>query len=70
MIFISVFSLVVVVAGDWFWEGFMMVMLLSFFSAGGFTMVVLLSFFSAGGFTVVVFCSHAIRRVRQANRQR
>lgn len=33
----------------------MMVVLLSFLSAGGLTMVVLLSFFSAGGFTVVVF---------------
>ncbi len=45
---ISVFSFVVV--GDWFCEGFITVVLLSFFCVGGFTTVVLLSFFSAGGF--------------------
>ena len=65
---ISVFSLVV--DGDWFCEGFITVVLLSFFCAGGFTTVVLLSFFSAGGFvTVVSFCSQATRSDRPANKQ-
>ena len=60
----SVFSSLVVVAGD----EFITVVLLSFFSAGGFTTVVLLSFFSAGGLTVVVFCSHAANNANAINR--
>ena len=65
---ISVFSFVVV--GDWFCEGFITVVLLSFFCVGGFTTVVLLSFFSAGGFvTVVSFCSQAARSARPISRQ-
>src|SRR5436305_15210531 len=65
---ISVFSFVVV--GDWFCEGFITVVLLSFFCVGGFTTVVLLSFFSAGGFvTVVSFCSQATRSARPVSRQ-
>jgi len=64
---ISVFSFVVV--GDWFCEGFITVVLLSFFCVGGFTTVVLLSFFSAGGFvTVVSFCSQAHQEC-QADKQ-
>src|SRR5438552_17202760 len=64
---ISVFSFVV--DGDWFCEGFITVVLLSFFCAGGFTTVVLLSFFSAGGLTVVSFCSQAASRAMPASRQ-
>jgi len=48
----------------------MIVVLLSFFSAGGFTTVVLFSFFSAGGFvTVVSFCSQAASSARLASMQ-
>src|SRR5947208_16184340 len=66
--FMSVFSFVV--GGDWFCEGFITVVLLSFFSAGGLTTVVLFSFFSAGGFvTVVSFCSHAAISARPASMQ-
>ncbi len=64
---ISVFSFVV--DGDWFCEGFITVVLLSFFCVGGFTTVVLLSFFSAGGLTVVSFCSQAASRAMPASRQ-
>jgi hypothetical protein len=64
--FTSVFSFLVVVAGDWF----KIVVLLSFLSEGGFTTVVLVSFFSAGGFvTVVSFCSQAISNARLASTQ-
>src|SRR5438094_1439044 len=65
--FMSVFSFVV--GGDWFCEGFITVVLLSFFSAGGLSTVVLFSFFSAGGFvTVVSFCSHATNSATAARR--
>src|SRR5438067_10862669 len=64
---ISVFSFVV--DGDWFCEGFITVVLLSFFCVGGFTTVVLLSFFSAGGLTVVSFCSQAASTAMPTSRQ-
>jgi hypothetical protein len=65
LMLISVFSLVSV-AGE---DGFMTVVLVSFFCVGGFTTVVLLSFFSAGGLaTVVSFCSQATNKVMQINK--
>src|ERR1051325_5030433 len=67
LMFTSVFSFLVSAAGD---DGFITVVLLSFFSAGGFTTVVLVSFFSAGGFvTVVSFCSQAASTARLASMQ-
>ena len=56
LMFTSVFSFLVVVAGDGFGDWFITVVLLSFFSAGGFV-------------TVVSFCSQAAKSAKPASRQ-
>ena len=45
------------------------VSVLSLLAGDGFTIVVLVSFFSAGGVTVVSFCSHAANKATPAIRQ-